>query len=122
MSASCDLLKLCRLIERTALAQTEDQHPFATVCEQEQGFCTFRQELLSNPQCYERFNTKVDVASAIGVTRQHQVLLDFVAQEMHGTSATMALFKDLDSTQQQEARQDAEERCLACVFVKQSGR
>jgi len=121
MSTSYDPLKLHRLIEKTMLAQMEDQCPFATVCEQEQGFCSFRQELLSNPQCCERFNTKVDVASAIGTTRQCQVSLEFVAQEMHGTAARPVLFKDLDSTQQQEARQDAKERHLACVFLRQSG-
>ena len=45
MSASCDPLILHRSIEKTMLAQTEDQCSFTTVHEQEQGFCSFRQEL-----------------------------------------------------------------------------
>ena len=65
------------------LVQTEDQHPFATVYDQELGFYSFWQETMSNPQWYEKFNTKVDVGSAIGVTRQHKVLLEYVAQENH---------------------------------------
>ena len=83
VSISYDPLTLYRLIEKTILAQTEDQYPFATVYEQELAFYSFRQESLSNPQWYERFNTKVDVGDAIGVTRQHKVLLEYVAMELH---------------------------------------
>jgi hypothetical protein len=77
---SYDPVTLYCLIERTILAQTEDQYPFATVYDQELSFYSFRQETLSNPQWYERFNTKVDVSEAIGLTRQHKVLLDYVDQ------------------------------------------
>jgi hypothetical protein len=68
VSTSYDPLTLYRLIERTVLAQTEDQYPFANVYDQELPFYLFKQETLSNPQWYERFNTKVDVSEAIGVT------------------------------------------------------
>jgi hypothetical protein len=54
------------------MAHTEDQYPFATVYNQELSFYSFKQDNLSNPQWYERFNTKVDVSGAIGVTRQHK--------------------------------------------------
>jgi hypothetical protein len=75
VSVSYDPLTLYRLIEKTVLAQTEDQYPFATVYDQEQSFYSFRQaDNMSNPQWYERFNTKVDVGEAIGVTRQHKAL------------------------------------------------
>ena len=43
---------------------------------------------MSNTQCYERFNTKVNVSTAIGVTLQHTVLLEFVAQELHASPFT----------------------------------
>jgi hypothetical protein len=65
---SYDPLTLYRLIYRTVLAQNEDQYPFATVYDQELSFYSFKQDNLSNPQWYERFNTKVDVSGAIGVT------------------------------------------------------
>lgn len=68
VSTSNDPLILYRLIEKTVLAQTEDQYPFATVYEQEMGLYSFRQEKLTNAQWYDRFNTKVDVSEAIGVT------------------------------------------------------
>jgi ribosomal protein L15 len=77
VSTSYDPLTLYRLIERTVLTQTEDQYTFATVYDQELSFYSFRQETLSNPQWYERFNTKVDVGDAIGVTLQHKVLLEY---------------------------------------------
>jgi hypothetical protein len=75
-SMSYNSLELYRLIEKTTLAQTEDQYPFATVYDQELNFYSFRQETMSNPQWYEKFNTKVDVGLAIGVTQQHKVLLE----------------------------------------------
>jgi hypothetical protein len=86
VSTSYDPLTLYHSIERTILAQTEDQYPFATVYDQELLFHSFKQETILNPQWYERFNTKVDVSEAIGVTRQHNVILDYVAQESYTKS------------------------------------
>jgi hypothetical protein len=104
------------LIERTVLAQTEDQYLFATVYDQELSFYSFKQDNLSNPQWYERFNTKVDVSGAIGVTRQHKILLEYVAQE----SYTRA-FTDLRPVEQQLVLNDAEERYVSYAFLRQSG-
>jgi hypothetical protein len=50
VSVSYHPLTLYRLIEKTILAQTEDQYPFATVYEQELSFYSFRQENMNNPQ------------------------------------------------------------------------
>lgn len=75
VSTSYDPLLLYRLIERTILAQTEDQYPFATVYDQEQGFYSFRQDNLTNAQWYKKFNMKIDVGNAIGITHQHKSLL-----------------------------------------------
>ena len=116
-STSNDPLTLYRLIEKTILAQTEDQYPFATVYDQELGFYSFRQETMTNAQWYERFNTKVDVANAIGVTRQHKVLLEYVAQELHTDD-----FDNLTAAQQLEVRNDAEERYISYCFLRQSGK
>jgi hypothetical protein len=109
-------LTLYLLIGRTVLAQTEYQYPFATVYDQELSFYSFRQETLSNPQWYERFNTKVDVGDTIGVTHFHKVLLEYVAQETH-TSA----FADLDAVEQNVVRDDAGERYASYAFLRQSG-
>ena len=113
---SYDPLILYRLIENTVLEQTEDQYPFATVYNQELGFYEFRQDTLSSPQCYERFNTKVDVGEAIGVTQQHKVLLGYVAQEIYTQT-----FSALTEAEQLVAREDAKERYLSCAFLRQSG-
>jgi hypothetical protein len=96
VSISYDPLTLYRLIERTVLAQTEGQYPFSTVYDQDISFYSFKQDNMSNPQWYECFNTKVDVSGAIGVNRQHKVLLEYVAQ----TSYTRA-FTDLGPVEQQ---------------------
>jgi hypothetical protein len=83
VSISYDTLTLYRLMERTVLAQTEDQYPLATVYDQELSFYSFKQDNLSNPQWYDCFNTKVDVSGAIWVARQHKVLLEYVDQESY---------------------------------------
>jgi hypothetical protein len=70
----------------------------------------------SNSQWYERYNTKADVGQAIGVTRQHKALLDYVAMEMHSNSfASLGLFE------QEAVRKDAEERDISYAFLRQSG-
>jgi hypothetical protein len=53
LRTSYDPLTLYLLIERTVMAQTEDQYPFPTVYDQELSFYSFRQYTLSNPQWYE---------------------------------------------------------------------
>jgi hypothetical protein len=116
VSISYDSLTLYRLTERTVLAQTEDQYPFATVYDQELSFYSFKKDNIPNPQWYERFNTKSDVRGAIGVTRQHKVLLEYVAQE----SYTRA-FTDLGPVEQKLVRDDAEERYISYAFLRQSG-
>jgi hypothetical protein len=117
VSMSYNPLALYRLIEKTILAQTEDHYPFATVYDQEQAFYSFRQDSLSNPQWYERFNTKVDVGAAIGVTRQHRVLLlEYVAMELHYQA-----FAALGAAEQQALREDTEERFISYAFQRQSG-
>jgi hypothetical protein len=115
-STSYNPLELYRLIEKTTLAQTEDQYPFTTVYDQELNFYSFWQETMSNPQWYKKFNTKVDVGLAIGVTRQHKVLLEYVAQENHTLT-----FAALSAEQKQAVREDVEERYISYAFLHQSG-
>jgi hypothetical protein len=76
------------------------------------SFYLFKQETLSNPQWYERFNTKVDVSEAIGVTRQHKVLLDYVAQESYTKSV-----EGLGVTEHKLVRDDAEEQDVSYDFL-----
>jgi hypothetical protein len=86
-STSYNPLTIFALIEKTILAQTGDQYPYATVYEQESTLYSFSQNTLSNEQWYERFNTRIEVGTAIGVTRQHTVLLEHVTQESGSTFA-----------------------------------
>ena len=72
VSVSYNPLQLYRSIYRVIPAQTEDQYPFATIYDQEQSLFLFRQENMTSAQWYERFNTKIDVGTATGVTRQHE--------------------------------------------------
>jgi hypothetical protein len=116
VSISCDPLTFYQLVDRTVLAQTEDQYPFDTVYDQEFSFYSFKKDNLSNLQWYQHFNTKVDVSGVIRVTLQHKVLLEYVAQE----SYTRA-FTDLGPVEQQLVRDDAEDRYVSYTFLRQSG-
>jgi hypothetical protein len=104
-----------RLIERTVLAQTEYQYPFATVYDQKLSSYSFKQDNFSNPQWYERFNTKVDVSGSIRVTRQHKVLLEYVAQESYTRASA-----DLGTVEQQLVRYNTEEQYVSYAFLRQS--
>jgi len=117
-SESYDPLTLYKMIEKTVLAQTEDQYPFATVYEQECSLYGFAQHSLTNDQWYERFNTKVEVGASIGVTRQHKVLWEYVSEETHRGID----FTSLTHDQQQAIKEDAEERYLSYIFLRQSGK
>jgi hypothetical protein len=110
VSTSYDTLTLYRLIEMTVLAQTEDQCPFTTLYDQELGFYLFKQDILSNPQWYERFNKKVYVGDVVGVTRQHKILLEYVAQELHNQA-----LGDLAAAEQLLVRDDTKERCISYI-------
>jgi hypothetical protein len=116
VSTSYDPLTLYQLIDRTELAHTEYQYQFTTVYDQELAFYSFKQDSLSNPQWYERFNTKVYVGEAIGVTGQHKFFLEYVAQE----SYTHA-FTDLGAAEHQLVRDDSEERYVSYDFLRQDG-
>ena len=63
-----DLLLLCHLIEKMILVQTEDKCPFETIWEQEKALYLNFQDTMTNTKWCEIFNTRVDVASTVGVT------------------------------------------------------
>jgi asparagine N-glycosylation enzyme membrane subunit Stt3 len=56
------------LIEKTIMAQAEDQFNCALVHDQMCHLLGFSQGNLSNDQCYKRFNTRLDVSKTVGVT------------------------------------------------------
>ena len=117
VSKSFNPLALYSLIEKTVLTQSETMYAFATIYAQEQVFYAFRQDSsMSNTQWYERFNTKLDVGAAVGVTHQHKGLLDCVAMELHQTS-----FESLPAAEQQAVREDTEERYASLALLLQSG-
>ena len=115
VSTFYDPLILYRFIEKTVLGQTEDQYLFATVYNQKLGFYAFRQDTLSNPQWYKRFNTTLDVGEVIGATQQHEVLLEYVAQELHTQT-----FSTLTEAEKLSVCEDTKERCLSYAFLRHS--
>jgi len=115
-----DPLELYKLIEKTVISQSGDCYPYATVYDHMHDLYTkqIQPSNQTNDQWYSTFNTNIEVGAAIGVTHQHKVLLDFEAKRLHN--------KEFDllnqTTEQPEIRKIAEERYLAYVFLKQSGK
>ena len=119
VSASNDPLLLISLIEKTVLSQTEDQYPFATAYDQEEALYSFAQNAQTNEVWYERFNTKVDVATAIGVPHKYsRVLLEYVAPSLYPGRA----FDSLDELEMKAVQASTEERYLSYCFLRKSGK
>jgi hypothetical protein len=55
------------VLEKTIMAQAEDQYNCAAVHAQMCHLLGFSQDALTNDQYYERFNTRVDVSKSVGV-------------------------------------------------------
>ena len=71
---------------------------------------------MSNPQWYERFNTKVDVREAIGVNRQRKVILEYMAQDLYNQT-----FSAPAEAEQTVTHEDAKEHYLSYALLRQSG-
>lgn len=118
VSKAYDPLALYRLIEKTILAQTDDQYVFATVYDQQLALYGFHQGKLTSAQYYEKFNTKVDVGESIGVSHAHHpALLEYCADELYSGKT----YDVLADKEKELVREASEERYLAYVFLKQSG-
>ena len=72
---------------------------------------------MTNNQWYDRINTKVDVGTSIGITRQHDVLMEWTSQQLEKQS-----FTTLSDAKKLEICEEAEERYLAYIFIKQSAK
>jgi Reverse transcriptase (RNA-dependent DNA polymerase) len=112
---SCDPLKLKSLIEKIILAQSEDQYPYATYFEQDKILVGFQQHDLTNAQYYEKFNTRVDVAKTVGVTRIHQGALRHTAMQLYSKTIDQLTPDELEKVYEQ-----AEERYYAYVMLQNS--
>ena len=95
----------------------EDQYHFTIVYKQDLLLYGFHQNTMTNDQWYEKFNTKVDVGTSIGFTRQHSVLLEWNTHSIHSAS-----YQDITNDQNIEIQADAEERYLAYIFLKHSSK
>ena len=109
-----DPLEIIDLIEKTVLDQTEDPHPFEIMHEQELSLYGFQQNNLTSNQWYEKFNNEMDVGNEIGVTRQYEVLLEWNSQQVYNKESS-----ELQDSEQETTRVDAEERYLTYIFLKQ---
>ena len=119
--ATSDPLQLYALIKKVVQGQTDDQYVYATVYDQLLGLFGFRQENLTNAQWYEKFNSRVDVATACGVEFGHQVLYDYQMNIDHPATPPTT-WNQLTDAQKTEVKSKSRERLLAYIMLRQSGK
>ncbi len=117
-SQSMDPLLLMSLIEKTVLAQTQDQYPYATICSQLRQIFEFQQNTMTNNEFYDRLNTKVDVAEAIGAEFNHKALQEFEASEKNPNVE----LKDMTPDDQNKMKEVAHEALLSYLMLLNSGK
>ena len=81
--------------------------------EQERTLYTLHHNYVTNDQWYKEFTTRSDVTNTIGVTRQHKVLLERVAQEKNSDS-----FEKIKEEKQKTVRVDTKEIYFAYVLLQ----
>ena len=111
ISMGRDPLALLDVIDRAVLAQNDDTYPFATVYDMDSGLYKFHQDQLSNTEYHEKYNTCVDIARAVGVTRQHKCLLDYEAERLFPGQKYAAL----NAADKRAMESSAEEKYLALI-------
>jgi tRNA(Leu) C34 or U34 (ribose-2'-O)-methylase TrmL len=72
---------------------------------------------MSDADYYERFNTRVDVAKAVGLAQVHPAVVAVMVRELFPSQA----YEDLTEQQQQEVDEKAEELFYSYVFVQNAG-
>ena len=118
VKTSNDPLQLYRLIKKVIQGQTEDQYPCAQVYDQLVGLLGFHQETSTNAQWYDKFNTRVDVATSIGAEFDYHTVIEYQAGKDHPTVP----YDNLTDDQKNAVKEAAEERFLAYVMLRQSGK
>ena len=110
-----DPLELMNLIEKIILSQSDDQYPYQTYYEQQCILLNFQQGTLSTDEYYEKFNTRCDVAAAVGVSMLHEGALEPTAQDLYQKS-----YHNLTDDEKKAVSEDAQERYLTYIFLHRS--
>jgi Rod binding domain-containing protein len=103
------------LIEKTIMAQADDQYNCAAVHDQMCHLLGFSQGALSNDQYYERFNTRVDVSKSVGVSWVQDGITKPLSKVLYKKELHQITPQEL-----KEVREQAAERFLTYVFIKNS--
>jgi hypothetical protein len=103
------------LIEKTIMAQAEDQYNCASVHDQMCCLLGFSQGALSNDQYYERFNTRVDVSKSVGFSWVQDGTTKPLAKKLYKKELHQVTALEL-----KEVMEQAAERFLTYVFTKNS--
>jgi hypothetical protein len=93
----------------------EDQYPVAALWEQLSNVANAKQGNLTNNECFDCFNTKVEVAESVGVSFNFEKIWEYCVLEAHKAAYTL-----LRPDEQEAVRVSARERFLLYAFIKTS--
>ena len=113
--ASNNPLDLLSFLERTTPAQSNDQYPHMTVYDKERQLFSYHQNNLSNDQYDEKFNTKCDVAKAVGVTKVHRACMERTAMDIYKKE-----FENLTEDEKANFIEKSKEQYLTYLFITHS--
>jgi hypothetical protein len=125
VTESNDPLLLYSLIERTVMTQTEQRNPFKTAFELKLELYQYEQGAMSNTDWYERFNTKVEIATALEIVFCDPCLLKHTLAKdtsFHDSTGTVPTLESLSDHDHERLIQIAQERQLAHIFLSNSGK
>ncbi len=97
------------------MKQTEYQYPVAALWEQLSNVANAKQGNLTNNECYDCFNTKVEVAESVGVSFDFKKIWEYCVLEAHKAAYTL-----LKPDEQEAVRVSAWERFLSYALINTS--
>ena len=108
--------------EKTVHLTSSHKYVFAVAYKQHRDFDNFQQNNLNNNQYYDKFNTRVTVAKAIGIAWADPACLNWVIENVEPFKAAHAGtdYEDLDKDIRALVRDKAEELYLGYVMTIQS--
>ena len=110
-------LELYALIERVVMKQSGDEYQATNIVENLLAVLTMKQQNnMSNPQWYEKLNTRVDVAESVGVKFDIFRCMWEYCIEKKG----WADYDNLTAADQATIRNEAKERLLAYLLIRNS--
>ena len=105
-----------KLIQKTILSQSEDFYPFHTIHHHLCLLLNTQQGSLTHAEYYKRWNTKCNVAKAVGVMLAHQAGVEYTVQQKYHTDYDL-----LSKDEHEKVKELSEDAFVSYLFLQHSG-